>query len=139
MLGHADPRAIDPEHPFQELGFESMTAVELRNRLTTAFGMKLPTTLVFDHPTPAALAKLLRERLNPETQAHEVVQSDLDQLELSLVAAAASPHRGAITNRLRAILAKWSEEESEEDTSFAEASAEDIFDFIDNQLGRATN
>jgi thioester reductase-like protein len=59
VLGHPDPDAIGADQLFAELGFDSLVSVELRNRLTAAISVRLPASVVFEHPTPAALTKHL--------------------------------------------------------------------------------
>ena len=63
VLGNTSPEAIDPDKAFQELGFDSLTAVEMRNRLKAATGLALSPTLIFDYPTPSGLAKYMRDEL----------------------------------------------------------------------------
>ncbi|MER6832075.1 type I polyketide synthase [Streptosporangium sp. NPDC000563] len=61
VLGHAGGAEVDPERSFSDLGFDSLTAVELRDRLSGELGVRLPGTIVFDHPNPVALIRFLDE------------------------------------------------------------------------------
>ncbi|MET9558095.1 thioester reductase domain-containing protein [Streptomyces sp. NPDC006645] len=69
VLGHSDTSGIASDQPFLKLGFDSLTAVELRNRLNELAGVRLPATLVFDLPTPAALAARICELLDGQSAA----------------------------------------------------------------------
>jgi NAD(P)-dependent dehydrogenase (short-subunit alcohol dehydrogenase family)/acyl carrier protein len=66
VLGHPSPDAIDAHRAFSELGFDSLTAIELRNKLAAASGVQLPATLAFDYPSPTALSDFLLEQVSPE-------------------------------------------------------------------------
>ncbi|MDN3059794.1 SDR family NAD(P)-dependent oxidoreductase [Streptomyces sp. SRF1] len=86
VLGHSGAQSIEPDRSFQNLGFDSLAGVEFRNRLNSATGLRLPSTLIFDNPTPAALAEYLRGRVATDSPA----EPDVDPEEARIRALLAS-------------------------------------------------
>ncbi|MGW1786525.1 type I polyketide synthase [Streptomyces sp. NPDC002143] len=108
-LGHDSLDEIRPDRAFQELGFESITAIDLRNRLNRLTGLNLPATLLFDHPTPLALVDLLlAELLEDGMTGAASVHAGIDALATGLASAAVGEtDRASITKRLQTLLTTW--------------------------------
>ncbi|MET9546349.1 type I polyketide synthase [Streptomyces sp. NPDC006627] len=149
VLKYGTADRISATRPFTELGFDSLTAVELRNRLARMAGTRLPTTLVFDYPTPEALTGRLLEILLPGTEAEEWGKETVDRLEAMLDDERDEAEVNKLTARLETLLLRWRERsrtlagtapgggraEDAGADELSEVSEEELLRYIDDEIG----
>ncbi|MFD5394843.1 SDR family NAD(P)-dependent oxidoreductase [Streptomyces sp. NPDC127097] len=144
VLGYSGPEEVPGGRPFSELGFDSLTAVELRNTLTAVTGLRLPATLVFDYPTSEVLAEKLRAELLGERDEQSALLSvfaGLDRLELSLPEIATDEvARDRLAVRLQSLLSELGGAQEDDGAgtvaaTLDAASDDEVFDFIEREFG----
>ncbi|WP_112266212.1 type I polyketide synthase [Lentzea terrae] len=130
VLGHAGVESIHAEKAFRDQGFDSLTAVEMRDRLKSATGLPVPSALVFDYPTPRLVAEHLLTGLSSSVDGSAL--AELARFEAAL-ASSADDH-DVIRERLEKLLGRLKKPVSSSDDDIRNVSVEDLLNIIDDEL-----
>jgi acyl transferase domain-containing protein/NADP-dependent 3-hydroxy acid dehydrogenase YdfG len=132
VLGRDSRNPVEADRGFLDLGFDSLTALEFRNKLDAVTGQGLPATLIFDYPSPAALADWLKSSLRSSLAKQEPsIGESIGALESALSAAKPSAaERAKIASRLRAMAASWAGAPDD----LQDVTAEELFGILDAEL-----
>ncbi|WP_198345844.1 acyl carrier protein [Nocardiopsis gilva] len=141
VLGHTDPAEIDDDRGFLDAGGDSLSAVRLRDRLRAVTGLDLPTTVAFDHPTPAGLARHLADRFFDNAAGS--VLGEVERIEAAMVTdALPDTVRTTAITRLRALLDRLGDGDladhraaASADDDLRDASDEELLAYIDKEFG----
>jgi NADP-dependent 3-hydroxy acid dehydrogenase YdfG/acyl carrier protein len=136
VLGYDGASSVFTERRFRDLGFDSLTAVELRNRLATITGLRLSATLIFDQPTPTAVAQFLTERIAADAQDQSTpLLADLNRIEAALLAIPDRAGQRKVTARLFDLLRSIRGGEKGQDSGGLESATDDeLFALLDTEL-----
>jgi polyketide synthase 7 len=144
VLGHSNSHDIDPRRAFQDLGFDSLTAVELRNRLKTATGLTLSPTVIFDHPTPTALTRHLHSQFSSVTAEGTDRLARFNEIARELETLVLQPSwnpadKSQLTSRIQTILTDLASldghhADQPNDDDIQSATESELFAILDEEL-----